>query len=151
MHDIHHFATHFRNAIETALDEGAIDGYKYFRRFPNGCCGEASNLLAQFLLDNGISTRYVCGTFYDEFSDDKTPHAWLIADDMIIIDITGDQFKYDASLKNDRPVFVEQADDFYELFEVDERRDVCEFRGLQFLGDDSLRMLRLYETICSYL
>ncbi|AQR94643.1 hypothetical protein CLSAP_19560 [Clostridium saccharoperbutylacetonicum] len=29
--------------------------------FPRGCCGDASNLLAKFLRDNGIECEYVCG------------------------------------------------------------------------------------------
>lgn len=151
MHDIHHLATHFRNAIEAAKREREFLYEIKLKNFPVGCCDVANELLAQFLLDNGIPTRYVCGTYYGEYPETKTSHAWLITDDAIIIDITGDQFKYDSSLKNDRPVFVEQANDFYKLFEVDERRDVCEFRGLQFFCDDSPRMLRLYEIISSYL
>ncbi|MFT8349294.1 transglutaminase domain-containing protein [Clostridium saccharoperbutylacetonicum] len=43
--------------------------------FPRGCCGDASNLLAKFLRDNGIECEYVCGI------KGQQSHVWLECDD----------------------------------------------------------------------
>ena len=152
MHKIRLLATQFRKAIETAIETEEIKNDICFRNFPLGCCGDTSDLLAQFLLDNGISTIYVNGNFYDESDEDKYSHAWLKTCDEIIIDITGDQFKYNPLLlKNNRTVFVGQPDSFYELFDVDERRDIHVFHGIQYLGEGCQpRLLRLYAIICQY-
>lgn len=50
-------------------------------------------MLAQFLLENGIRTYYVCGEYRDGSFENFRSHAWLLANNQIIIDITGDQFR----------------------------------------------------------
>jgi hypothetical protein len=88
-------ATKYRYAIDKALVKGEFINDSSFDRFPLGCCGDASDLLAQYLLDNGINTYYVCGNYYskDYITWNTQSHAWLMTEDRIIIDITGDQFK----------------------------------------------------------
>lgn len=57
----------------------------FLLRFPYGCCGDASNLLAKLLRENDIEFEYVWGMRGEQ------SHAWLECDDLII-DITADQF-----------------------------------------------------------
>ena len=75
----------------------------------------------------------------------------LIADE-IIIDITGDQFKYDSTfMKNDVPVYVGNENDFYKLFEVEER-DIRKGMGVkQGDGTCNSRLVGLYNIINEYL
>ncbi|MFR8113520.1 hypothetical protein [Faecalibacterium sp.] len=54
-------ATSFRGAIEIAKDAGEFDNDFAFPRFPKGCCGDTSDLLAEYLVQHDIYTYYVCG------------------------------------------------------------------------------------------
>ncbi len=80
--DIITLATQFRTAIENTPDLPVP-----FDTFPKGCCGDTSDLLAQWLWDNGYESRYYCG----RRAPDQRTHAWLEVDDLVV-DITGDQF-----------------------------------------------------------
>ena len=107
-------ATRFRRGIEKAKVQNEFVKDQNFRNFPLGCCGVTTNLLAKFLMDNGVVTKlvYVNGTYLD-FS-----HAWLQTNNMIV-DITGDQFKYVQELFNyNESIYVGDYNDFYSLFEV---------------------------------
>ena len=48
----------------TWLWKQEFDNDSIYRRFPRACCGDTSDLLAQYLLDKGIKTDYVCGTYW---------------------------------------------------------------------------------------
>ena len=89
MKNMKRLVNQFRVAIDVAKDEGEFYKKPPFDIFPCRCCGDASDLLAQFLLENNIRTLYVQGTYRKTMHS----HAWLLAEDKIIIDITGDQFK----------------------------------------------------------
>ena len=130
MKEIKQFATQFRRAIDLALEAGEFDNDSIYRRFPRACCGDTSDLLAQYLLDKGIKTDYVCGTYWGKPDGNGQSHAWLMVDKYIIIDITGDQFSGKSTFLNyDKSVYVGEGDDFHRLFEVEDR-DVHEHRGL---------------------
>lgn len=62
-----------------------IDG-TLFSNFPHGCCGNASLLLGNWLLQLGLKDIKV---ILAETKDDKS-HSWLVVNDFII-DITADQ------------------------------------------------------------
>lgn len=49
----------FRAAIDKAKANDEFKDDISFRRFPHGCLGDTSELLAEFLLINGIETYYV--------------------------------------------------------------------------------------------
>lgn len=133
MNDIKQLANDFRNAIEVTRNLGGFDSDLIFKRFPRGCCGDASDLLAQFLLENDIRTYYICGTYRANAVENLQSHAWLLKDN-IIIDITGDQFKYNKCFFNyGKSVYVGLDDDFHRLFEV-ENRDIRENFGIDALG-----------------
>ena len=116
------------------------------------CCGDTSDLLAQYLLDKGIKTDYVCGTYWGKPDGNGQSHAWLMVDKYIIIDITGDQFSGKSTFLNyDKSVYVGEGDDFHRLFEVEDR-DVHEHRGLSALGGFcGPRLWDLYRKILKYI
>ena len=78
----------FRDAIDIAKNEGAFSGDFSFYKFPQGCCGDACDLIAQYLLDNGIKTWYVSGNHYPTSETEEEnwgnfqSHAWLTTDDL---------------------------------------------------------------------
>ncbi|MFQ9896314.1 MAG: hypothetical protein ACLRWA_09215 [Lachnospira sp.] len=110
------------------------------------------DLLAQYLLDKGIKTDYVCGTYWGKPDGNGQSHAWLMVDKYIIIDITGDQFSGKSTFLNyDKSVYVGEGDDFHRLFEVEDR-DVHEHRGLSALGGFcGPRLWDLYRKILKYI
>lgn len=150
MKDIKILANQFRNAIDAAKAAGCFDKDLIFKRFPCGCCGDASDLLAQFLLENGIKTYYVCGTYRDEVYENIQSHAWLVTEDNTMIDITGDQFKNHSDFLNyDKAIYVGSKDDFHKLFEVEDR-DIRN-AGFICLGRMCLpRLVGLYGEIIKY-
>lgn len=75
---IRELAVKFRNAIEKACDKGLFAN-DTFNRFPRGCCGDTSDLLAEYFCENGIKSICVNGT--DACSQG---HAWLVIKDMRI-------------------------------------------------------------------
>lgn len=66
---------HFRTAIENTRDAGLFAG-DTFENFPNGCCGDTSFLLAEFLRSKELESIYVCGEDYT-----NQTHAWLVIKD----------------------------------------------------------------------
>ena len=72
---IHNLIIDFRIAIERTCEAGVLERDIVFRSFPRGCCGDTSELLAEYLRLNGIKTIYVCG------DDHGQSHAWLVLKD----------------------------------------------------------------------
>ena len=150
MREVEQLVVEFRNAIERARKSGEQDDNNFFNRFPKGCCGETCDLLAQYLWNNKISVTYVSGThYYGESSYDSQNHAWLLFEDNIIIDITGDQFKDQKMYYYyDKAIYVGSGNAFYELFDVDSRRDIHTYEPDRILDE---RQKELYEKIMRHI
>ena len=65
----------FRKAMEYAHRHGFFNNDISLRDFPDGSCGSASYMLAEYLLSYGTETIYVCGSSADG------SHAWLVVKD----------------------------------------------------------------------
>lgn len=151
MKEIEQLAIQFRKAMDRAFLNGEFENDTIcFFRFPHGCCGDASYLLAKYLLDHGIETQYVCGTHYvwgEEEYPDSQSHAWLLDRGENIIDITGDQFSNDSEYNfYNLTTYYGKLDEFHNLFEV-EQRDI---HGYFDISADS-RLMRIYKAILKYL
>lgn len=142
----------FRNAIERAKDNN--EPGEFFRKFPNGQCGNASDMLAQYLIENQMEPiELVNGTYYADDPNDPDnlqSHTWLLVRGLIV-DITCDQFKTrNTPLKCNKPIYIGPASDYYRQF------DTGNFKNYLHHGLDKnwphYNQLRLtYETIKSYL
>jgi hypothetical protein len=66
----------FRRKIENAREAGLYADDATFSGFPHACCGDTSDLLAEFLRSNGVETIYVYGDDAEHQS-----HAWLVVKD----------------------------------------------------------------------
>lgn len=139
----------FREAIERAKDNG--EPGEFFRKFPIGQCGNSSDILAQYLIDNGFyNVVYVCGTYYGETVDDFQSHAWLIVG-RLIVDITADQFKDEvSSIRCDIPVYVASESEYYRQFEV-KPGDRHRHKGLQNNWMNYSELKSWYAAILKYM
>lgn len=150
--ELFQIAADFRRGIEQAKDAGEFDGDISFTTFPRRCCGDTCYLLGHYLLERGIQTYYVGGSYGQWDSENYQSHAWLKTEDGIIIDITGDQFRCNSQLHNyDIPVYVGIVDAFHDLFDV-QKRDVWISVTLDRISclDDN-RYPNLYKSIVKYI
>lgn len=143
------FVYNFRKAIEAAKQNN--EPGELFRRFPVGQCGHTSDILAQYLIDKGISSViYVNGTYYGDDFDDRYAHTWLLVDGLVI-DITGDQFTFhDEPLKYDIPIYIGPMTEYYQLFEINPG-GIHEHFGLDCHWSNYHELKTWYETILQYL
>lgn len=143
-------AQEFRSAIDDAVSAGEFVRDISFSGFPRGCCGDASELLAEYLEEHGIGTVQICGEYLRGEFYDKQSHAWLLTEDGIIIDITGDQFKYNPTfLCYNIPVYVGPMDAFHRLFEADH---IPQPTGISIGTQQNIRrMAELYSIVRRYL
>lgn len=140
-------ANDFRKAIDFALEADKLYG-TVLASFPSGCCGYTSDLLQRYLAENGIATRYKSGTYRDYSTNDSKSHAWLELTDGSIVDITGDQFRFESSpLQNDCPVYCGKPNEFYKHFELD---PPCQCEG-SFSKDVLRKEQDAYDIICYFL
>lgn len=140
-------ATGFRKAIERALEAGELHR-TVIASFPIGCCGYTSDLLQMYLDENDIITQYVSGTYHECSTGDSQSHAWLELNDGTIVDITGDQFRFEPQpLQNDRSVYCDKPNDFYDLFEL---APPCQCEGTYSM-DIERKEKQAYDIICKYL
>lgn len=152
MNTVKKLAHDFRKAIEKAIEVDELGLDFAFERFPRGCCGDTSYLLAEYLFENGIVTSYVCGVYRGRGSENMQSHAWLLTDEDYIIDITGDQFhNRPVFLNYNESVYVGKMDEFHKLFEVEETQ-VREIYGISEVSDFcSARLRNLYNMITKQL
>ncbi|WP_344607120.1 hypothetical protein [Sporichthya brevicatena] len=106
--DVRATASHFRAALlqTPGLTLPALAD------FPNGSCGDASELLGQYLRDCGHGEwLLVSAARYDP---EYRTHAWLTREDLIL-DITADQFPEMHAY----PVFMQQGSLWHAQWEID--------------------------------
>ena len=141
----------FRTAIDTAKSHGEFDEDFSFCHFPRGCCGDTCLLLGHYLLANGINSRYVCGNYHGKHGHFQS-HAWLLTDDEMIIDITGDQFKERKDFLNySIATYCGPIDTFHAMFQVATHnvRNTVPLESLA--GINPHRLPALYQSISKYL
>lgn len=150
-------AIRFRNAINQAKKRGALDWHSTFSKFPDDCCDMTCDLLGQYLLESGIETYQINGI---NKHDSSWHHVWLVTNDGVIIDITGDQFVGKILNESDvDPVHVGREGIVHKLFCMKQEReentrfvDPRDYTG--FGGRPSFRqerLIRLDNAIRKYL
>lgn len=150
--DLEELVRNFRNAIERAQDNS--EPGEFFRKFPTGQCGNTSDLLAQYLIDNKIrNIEFVSGTYYSdnpEDPDNKQSHAWLLVNGLII-DITCDQFKtHNTPLKCNKSIYIGPMSNYYRQFDTHHLKNYQHY-GLDKEWPHYNQLCSIYETIKRYL
>lgn len=128
MKEYYKLASRYRQAIENVIADKRIPHKDRMSRFPNGCCDDACDLLSVYLDSHGIHTKQISGTYSDENPEHKQDHVWLLSDDEIVIDITGDQFvDRDELLNFAIPVYVGKEHALHRLFKDRKLRENYDF------------------------
>ncbi len=84
-----------------------------FKKFPTGCCGDASDILGKWLSSNGVvGLKYVHGC------REEVSHGWLELNG-VIIDITSDQFADGCGA-----VFFDANSDFHSSFKSQKKSEI---------------------------
>lgn len=133
-------AHRYRRAIEEA--RYVFPNGDRMRRFPRGCCDDATDLFAQYLYDeHKLTTTRIDGGFYPDDSEDRDWHTWLMVDD-VVVDLTADQYR------QYRDIYIGKYDEFHQRYEVEE----TVYRGYRDLASSCWhRMDTLYNEIRKYL
>jgi hypothetical protein len=77
--------------FRAALEQGGL-AHVTFERFPHGSCGDACELLGEYLRECGLGDWTYCSGWSRAASGElQSSHAWLERDGLII-DVTADQF-----------------------------------------------------------
>ena len=147
----------FRLALDTAWEGGMFRKLYPFNNFSNDCCGHTCDLLSQYLLEHGIETKQVNGTY---INDNQWHHVWLITENGIVIDITGDQFIGKLVTEEEVDiVHVGEENAIHKLFCINRHEEsVTNFTDpneyMDFGGRPSAyqqRLIDVYEILNSYL
>ena len=156
--DIFEEVSDFREAIDTAKEDGKFVHISPFDKFPTECCQYASDLLAQYLFEKGIKTEQVNGVL--KF-DETWHHVWLLTEDGTVIDITGDQFIGKISQLNEKPksVYIGKEGELQKLFCLKKITQA----NTNFINENEFtcfnkqpnpyqkRLKEIYEIICQYI
>ncbi len=142
---IEELANEFRKALDIIKIQGPHAGIYNYRFFPRGFCGPASDLLAEYLMANGIKKERIqqvaCSRCAGGYS-----HRWLVIDGVLNVDITADQFNGKAHFKEFEPIpkccLVSTNTYIYTLFDV-RREDYTHNVGIDSYGSDMCCKLRV--------
>jgi hypothetical protein len=117
---VYDLAHKFRNALEIMQKEHLYGRSQLFQSFPKGCCTYASDLLAEYLQDNGVPVKFIESR---EMSKAHFSHCWIILEDSTIVDITADQFNRNIYFRDFGPIpkcIVESSE--YPLYSLFDRK-----------------------------
>lgn len=145
---IFQLATEFRHALDIVATKGEYGRLSLFAHFPNGCCTYTSDLLAEYLIDNGIQRERI-QVLNSNASKCYDTHCWLMIDNMYYLDITGDQFSNKPNYKEYSPIrdccFVPKDTYFFERFANKSLKSSCNVGISTYSGDVSEKLKIVYE------
>lgn len=142
---IFRLASEFRHALEIVVAKGEYGRLLLFARFPNGCCTYTSDLLAEYLMENGIKRERI-QILNSSASEGYDTHCWLMIDDMYYLDITGDQFSNKPYYEKYSPIsdccMVPKDTYFFERFANTNLNFSCNV-GINTYSEDVTKKLQI--------
>ena len=144
---IFQLASEFRHALKMVASKGEYGRLSLFAGFPKGCCTYTSDLLAEYLIENGIQRERI-QALNSQASKGYDTHCWLMIDDMYYLDITGDQFSNKPYYKKYGPIpdccFVPKDTHFFERF-INKSLNSSSNVGINtYSGDTSYKLQVVY-------
>lgn len=151
---IEEYATEFRNALDIVVSKGSFGRLRIFRGFPNGCCGYSSDLLAEYLIKNGIERDRIQRISSESLKQQYT-HVWLMIDEALFVDITADQFNGKPYWRRYEPIpsccIVPRNTYLYESFDK-RKTDYTHSVGIDsYCGDISEQLHILFNAVIQIL
>lgn len=118
--EIKELAIEFRIALDAVVSKRQYGRLSIFRLFPKECCRYTSDLLAEYLLNQGVAKERIC-MVESETLKYKYTHCWLVIDSKFYLDVTADQFNDEFYFNKYKPISsccVKHCDTYlYELFD----------------------------------
>lgn len=143
--NIYQLSKTFREVLDEISKEKLYHRLSVFEYFPRGCCGYASNLLAEYLEDNGVLKQKIQLVNGESFEHQYT-HYWLMINEKYFLDITADQFNgknYFIKYKQiPKVVIVERNTYIYKKFN-DIKTNYSNQFGIDTYHDDISNKLRI--------
>ena len=141
-------ASEFRRALDIVVSKGEYGRLSLFVGFPNGCCTYTSDLLAEYLIENGIQRERI-QVLNSTASKGYYTHCWLMIDGKHYLDITGDQFSNKPYYKKYSPIcdccFVPKDTYFFERFANKSLKSSCNVGIITYSGDVSEKLKIVYD------
>lgn len=150
INEIEALAMDFRAALDVIISKKQYGRLSIFSSFPKGCCRYSSDLLAEYLLDNGVERERVC-MVESETLKYKYTHCWLIIDREFCLDITADQFNNELYFNRYEPIpscCVKLYGSYlYELFD-DKKTTYIHHVGINsYVGDFPYKLKVVYNAV----
>ena len=141
----------FRKALESVVKKQLYGRLMIFRSFPRECCRYTSDLLAEYMMEQGIpreSIKMIEGESHKE----GYSHCWLLIENSIIVDITGDQFNKEPYFKKYMPItecYVESSDyaSMHDCFNNSNMRYLYNVGIDSYTGDVPFKLQVVYDAI----
>ena len=145
---IFQLASEFRRALAIVAFKGEYGRLSLFAGFPKGCCTYTSDLLAEYLIENGIEGDRI-RILNSHASKGYDTHCWLMIDNMYYLDITGDQFSNKPYYKEYSPIpdccFVPKDTHFFKRF-INKRLNIARNVGINtYSRDISVNLQVVYD------
>ena len=137
----------FRSALQDLVRSGFFFQISINKRFPSGCCDDASALLATYLKEKGFPGALRISGAGGGYRGELCSHIWLRLE-QFQIDITGSQFEE----YNQPEILIAEQDDFLDTFELADDPEIADFRE-KFADDPLFRgyFSQAYEALSSHL
>lgn len=100
---IEKFAYEFREALEEVVEKNLYGRLTIFEKFPEECCRYASDLFAEYIMQQGMPREYIQMIQGESFREGYT-HCWLLICNCLVVDITADQFNGESYFKEYEPI-----------------------------------------------
>lgn len=143
-----HLASEFRHALDIVVAKGDYGRLSLFAHFPNGCCTYTSDLLAEYLMENGIERDRI-QVLNSSASKGYDTHCWLMIDNMYYLDITGDQFSNKPYYKRYSPIsdccLVPKDTCYFERFANKNLKYSCNVGIKRYSGDTPEKLQSVYD------
>ena len=145
---IEDLASEFQSALKYVSKKGLYGSLTLFQSFPNGCCTYASDLLAEYLMYNGIDRERIQLVNSESNSMGYT-HCWLMIDEILFVDITADQFNGKPYFQQYEPIpqccIVQQGTYLFECFTNRKIRFSRSFGISSYGGDIPSKLQVVYD------
>lgn len=138
INEIELLAFEFRIALDAVVNQKQYGRLSIFSTFPKECCRYTSDLLAEYLINNGVKRERLCMAESQTIKY-KYTHCWLIIDRKYCLDITADQFNDKLYFNGYKPIpsccVKLNGTYLYELFD-DEKTTYMYNVGIDTYGGD---------------